>query len=311
MKVIIPIFRSESEDEDMEEKLFQCEICQIITNTKVEFIEHIEENHSDIVDEEVLLSLKSDIRKSKKENGASEAPPLPPPQKLSSCSNITKFEFKPLYGYIIDPFNNCDVIDIILKYLKDLKELVIWNCDWNASSIGVDGWCLTQTSRTQNTLKKLVLKQCALDTKHDVHFEEIVGTFPNLEELHIDHFSGRNYCFQTENLEGDLDTLSQLRNLKIIKFTGLYEMGDSESRIDNLGVDSEDEDDNEIFVRELKMAQWTLCKQFHIDSEVEIDIAQPDDRLDGTVLKAVLIKKKGFYPALLPPWISVDHSAGL
>ena len=52
-------------------------------------------------------------------------------------------------------------------------------------------------------------------------------------------------------------------------------------------------------------------KQFHIDSEVEIDIAQPDDRLDGTVLKAVLIKKKGFYPALLPPWISVDHSAEL
>jgi hypothetical protein len=30
-----------------------------------------------------------------------------------------------------------------------------------------------------------------------------------------------------------------------------------------------------------------------------------------TALKAVLIKKKGFDPALLPPWISVDHSAGL
>ena len=53
------------------------------------------------------------------------------------------------------------------------------------------------------------------------------------------------------------------------------------------------------------MAQQTLCKKFHIDSEVEINIAQRG----GTVLKAVLIKKKGFDPALLPPWISVDHSA--
>ena len=67
----------------------------------------------------------------------------------------------------------------------------------------------------------------------------------------------------------------------------------------------EEEDDDEIFFRELKMAQRTLCKKFHIDSEVEINIAQPG----GTALKAVLIKKKGFYPALLPPWISVDHSA--
>ena len=71
--------------------------------------------------------------------------------------------------------------------------------------------------------------------------------------------------------------------------------------------DDEQEDDNEIFFRELKMAQWNLCKKFHIDSEVEINIAQRG----GTVLKAVLIKKKGFDPALLPPLISVDHSAWL
>ena len=69
--------------------------------------------------------------------------------------------------------------------------------------------------------------------------------------------------------------------------------------------DDEQEDENEKFFRELKMAQWTLCKKFHIDLEVEIDIAHPRD----TALKAVLIKKKGFVPALLPPWISVDHSA--
>jgi len=78
----------EPEDEDMEEVFptigpYQCEICQIITDTKVEFVEHIEGKHSDVVDEEVLLSLKSDIRKSKKKNGASEAPPPPPPKKPS------------------------------------------------------------------------------------------------------------------------------------------------------------------------------------------------------------------------------------
>ena len=142
-----------------------------------------------------------------------------------------------LLGYIIDPFNNCDVIDIILKYLKDLKELVICNCDWNASSIEVDSWCLTDTRRNQNTLKKLVLKQCALDTKDVVNFEEIVKTFPNLEELQVDHFenSSSHYLyFQTEDLEDDLDTLSQLSNLRIIKFTNLYEM-DWESRTDPYG----------------------------------------------------------------------------
>ena len=69
--------------------------------------------------------------------------------------------------------------------------------------------------------------------------------------------------------------------------------------------DDEQEDDNEMFFRELEMAQRTLCKKFHIDSEIEIDIAHPR----GTALKAILIKKKGFEPALLPPWISVDHSA--
>ena len=112
-----------------------------------------------------------------------------------------------LLGYVIDPFNKCDVIDIILKHLKDLKELVIWNCDWNATSIGVDSWCLTETGHTQNTLKRLVLKQCALDTELGENFGKIVRTFPNLEELHIDHFSGRNYNFRTERLEEDLDTL--------------------------------------------------------------------------------------------------------
>merc|ERR1712083_1053771 len=46
------------EDEDMEEVFptigpYQCEICQIITDTKVEFVDHIESKHADVVDEDV------------------------------------------------------------------------------------------------------------------------------------------------------------------------------------------------------------------------------------------------------------------
>merc|ERR1712223_1193595 len=72
------------DDEDVEEVFptigpYQCEICQIITDTKVEFVEHIEGKHADVVDEEVLLSLKSGIRKSNKKNGVQAATPAPKP----------------------------------------------------------------------------------------------------------------------------------------------------------------------------------------------------------------------------------------
>ena len=61
----------DDDDDDVEEVFptigpYQCEICQVITDTKSEFVEHIEEKHKGIVDEDVLKSLKSDIRKSKK-----------------------------------------------------------------------------------------------------------------------------------------------------------------------------------------------------------------------------------------------------
>jgi len=59
------------EDEDMEEIFptvgpYQCEICQKITDTKQEFVDHIKKYHIDVVDEEVLRSLESDLRKSRK-----------------------------------------------------------------------------------------------------------------------------------------------------------------------------------------------------------------------------------------------------
>ena len=45
---------------------YQCEICQEITHTKQEFVEHIKNNHRKVVDEEVLRSLEHDLKISKK-----------------------------------------------------------------------------------------------------------------------------------------------------------------------------------------------------------------------------------------------------
>lgn len=41
---------------------YQCEICQLITNTKSDFVDHIKQNHPDVVDEEVMASLEMDLR---------------------------------------------------------------------------------------------------------------------------------------------------------------------------------------------------------------------------------------------------------
>ena len=43
---------------------YQCEICQVITDTKGEFIIHIIAKHREILDEDVIRSLKSDVVKS-------------------------------------------------------------------------------------------------------------------------------------------------------------------------------------------------------------------------------------------------------
>jgi len=58
--------------EDGDEEIFpslgpyQCEICQSITDTKQEFVAHIKALHKDMVDEAVLNSLESDLKKRKK-----------------------------------------------------------------------------------------------------------------------------------------------------------------------------------------------------------------------------------------------------
>ena len=73
----------EDEEEDMEEVFptigpYQCEICQMITDTKAEFVGHIKAEHRNVVDEDVLRSLEADIRKSKKKQGHSKRPKKTP-----------------------------------------------------------------------------------------------------------------------------------------------------------------------------------------------------------------------------------------
>lgn len=90
----------EESDEDTEEYFpsigpYQCEICQIITDTKVEFVSHIKEKHADVVDEEVLQSLESDLRKSKKKQGkegkpAKEIKPVKKPSAPAKAKKANK-----------------------------------------------------------------------------------------------------------------------------------------------------------------------------------------------------------------------------
>ncbi len=61
----------EEYEEDAEETFpslgpYQCEICQHITDTKQQFVNHIKSFHLEVVDEEVLRSLENDLKKNKK-----------------------------------------------------------------------------------------------------------------------------------------------------------------------------------------------------------------------------------------------------
>lgn len=58
---------------------YQCEICQAITDTKAEFVGHIKQFHRDVVDEEVLRSLESDLRKSQQANKKKKKKKTPAP----------------------------------------------------------------------------------------------------------------------------------------------------------------------------------------------------------------------------------------
>ena len=45
---------------------YQCELCQCITETKEEFVSHIQTKHLEDVDDEVLNTLNSDLKKARR-----------------------------------------------------------------------------------------------------------------------------------------------------------------------------------------------------------------------------------------------------
>ena len=62
---------SDLEDEEGEEVFpavgpFECEICQVISNTKQDFVNHIKVKHRDSVDQTVLRTLETDLKKREK-----------------------------------------------------------------------------------------------------------------------------------------------------------------------------------------------------------------------------------------------------
>jgi len=63
---------------------YQCEICQEITDTKQEFVAHIKALHKDMVDEAVLRSLESDLKKRKKKEMAASPEGKKPPRPVKS-----------------------------------------------------------------------------------------------------------------------------------------------------------------------------------------------------------------------------------
>lgn len=97
----------EGDDEEIFPSMgpYQCEICQEITDTKQEFVSHIKALHKDMVDEAVLRSLESDLKKRKKKEMAADSPspvrkskPVKPPKpsKSSTLANGPKHKRKSL-----------------------------------------------------------------------------------------------------------------------------------------------------------------------------------------------------------------------
>ena len=122
-------------------------------------------------------------------------------------------------GFVIgkngDP-TSYDIIDVILKFFKNLQELVLKRCEFPKYKLAK----FSMTPYLQNSIKKLTLSECIIDNPH---FEEFVNIFPNLEELEIYHRDYDEYnSFLIESLMKDLQKLCGLRNLRIVKIHNLY-----------------------------------------------------------------------------------------
>ena len=194
-----------------------------------------------------------------------------------SCPQITSFEFKPLSEHFLVAPNIYDMVGVILEYFKTLQELILETCYFIDSEGGIGKFALEPY--TSNTIKKLKLNQCVTDSSH---FQEFINLFPKLEELEINNFNG-HYWFTTEMLISDIKSISKMENLRVLKLIHLYE-GSNEDYCDTI--------DN------LELAMVVICRKIHTDLEIEISVATPN------AFTAILIKKSGFLPSLMPPRIT-------
>lgn len=125
------------EDEEDDEEIFpsigpyQCEICQNITNTKQEFVDHIKKFHRNVVDEGVLVSLENDLKKSKLKKAREEAaaklkqgnnpirPRAPGPKSRTKVPASERTD-------LVEPVEKrtCVHCDLVLTYSKDMNRHV-------------------------------------------------------------------------------------------------------------------------------------------------------------------------------------------
>lgn len=116
----------EDDDADEEEIFpsigpYQCEICQDITNTKQEFVDHIKRLHRNIVDEEVLKSLENDLKKSKKaqERKAKAAAQRAKAQSEGPSPNSAKLKIPPAKkARMPDVQQKCEFCSMVLPNSK-------------------------------------------------------------------------------------------------------------------------------------------------------------------------------------------------
>ena len=118
------------EDEELKKYSgYQCEMCLITSDTIVDFIEHIEKKHMDVVTNEVLLLLKS--------NFANYMEPIPTscdtlPKKSSACSNSGQYQ-------TIESMPNTQILEIMIDESVDRTKTttflwILWILHWKVQN---------------------------------------------------------------------------------------------------------------------------------------------------------------------------------
>ena len=116
-----------------------------------------------------------------------------------------------------------------------------------------------------NTIKKLELRDCGLDT---AHFKQIANLFPCLEELIIDfttRYEQEDYAFDSDLMKFDLEIISRMKNLHTLKLLDLYEPAKDDWKT----------------IEILECTMSVIESDFSIDTEVLITVAAPRATIAG------------------------------